>query len=74
MPPPGSPPGPEREAVEAVEAVEALPEVRERLAALDDLPLDQHPAVFAAIDELLRSALDGADRAESDAGSRLLSR
>jgi hypothetical protein len=43
--------------------VEALPldEVRMRLAALDELPLHQHPDQFSSIDRLLRSALDGTD-------------
>jgi hypothetical protein len=40
-----------------------LDEVRARLAALDDVPLEQHPEQFTSIDTLLRSALDGTDRA-----------
>lgn len=60
---------------------DALDEVRSRLAELDDRPLQEHPEQFAAIDRLLRLALEGsgsgvsgsaeAGRAEPDrAGSR----
>jgi hypothetical protein len=50
-PPPAPPP------------VEELPldEARSRLAALDELPLHQHPEQFSSIERLLRSALDGTD-------------
>jgi hypothetical protein len=43
--------------------VEQLPldEARSRLAALDEMPLHEHPEQFSAIDRLLRSALDGTD-------------
>ncbi len=47
-PPPGGP------------VADPLEEVRQRLAALDDVPLERHPAEFDALDGLLRAALDGA--------------
>jgi hypothetical protein len=45
---------------EAAPRLEPLDEVRQRLAALDDVPLDRHPAEFDTIDGLLRAALEGA--------------
>ena len=36
-----------------------LDEVRARLEALEERPLHEHPEQFAAIDRLLRTALDG---------------
>lgn len=55
MPVPGPPPAPA--------GISALDEARARLVALDDVPLEQHPEQFTSIDSLLRSALDGTDRA-----------
>ena len=40
--------------------LEPLDEVRQRLAALDEVPLERHPAEFDTIDGLLRAALEGA--------------
>jgi hypothetical protein len=48
--------------------VPALEEAKGRLAGLDDLPLDRHPAEFATIDGLLRQALDPADGPAPAAG------
>jgi hypothetical protein len=47
-------PAPEPAAAEP----EPLVEARARLAAVDELPLEQRPAEFAAIDDLLRAALE----------------
>jgi hypothetical protein len=46
------PPGPPDQTATA-----ALLAARQRLAALDGTPVEQHPAVFAAVHELLTSAL-----------------
>jgi hypothetical protein len=40
---------------------EPLYEARARLAGVDEVPLDQHPGEFTAIDALLRAALETAD-------------
>jgi hypothetical protein len=50
--------------------VDVLDEVRARLDGLDDRPLHEHPEQFAAIDRLLRAALDGSGSdATNGAGS-----
>lgn len=42
---------------------DVLDEVRSRLDGLDERPLHEHPEQFAAVDQLLRSALDGSGAA-----------
>jgi hypothetical protein len=63
MPVPGPPVPPQGPGGTPLDETPALDEARARLAALDDVPLEQHAEQFTAIDTLLRSALDGTDRA-----------
>ncbi|MDQ1672605.1 MAG: hypothetical protein QOC98_1167 [Frankiaceae bacterium] len=66
MPVPGAPvPSPVPGDTPALDDVPALDEARARLVALDEVALEQHAEQFTAIDRLLRSALDGTDRALS---------